>query len=192
MSIVETPRKMTTEELLAMPDDGVERWLIRGELRENRESDMNRRNPDHSGTMTNIAGLLREWMRLQPGPRGKVYTGDVAFKLRPDSDTLVGIDVAYVSAELRANTPKGRKLIEGLPILAVEILSPSDVHADVTEKVQEYLNVGVAIVWVVDPDFETVAVFRADAEPVSFNRSQELAAEPYLPGFRVRVAELFE
>ena len=35
------------EELLAMPDDGVERWLIRGELRENRESDMNRRNPDH-------------------------------------------------------------------------------------------------------------------------------------------------
>jgi len=44
MSIVETPRKMTAEELLAMPDDGVERWLIRGELRENRESDMNRRN----------------------------------------------------------------------------------------------------------------------------------------------------
>ena len=27
---------MTTEELLAMPDDGVERWLIRGELREKR------------------------------------------------------------------------------------------------------------------------------------------------------------
>jgi len=192
MSIVETPRKMTAEELLAMPDDGVERWLIRGELRENRESDMNRRNPDHSGTMTNVASFLGAWLRTQPKPRGRVYTGDIAFKLRPDSPTLVGIDVAYVTADLRAKTPKGRKLIEGVPVLAVEILSPSDVHSDWTEKVQEYLDVGVALVWVIDPDFETVGVFQVGTEPVYFNRQQELTAEPQLPGFRVRVAELFE
>src|SRR5439155_16010442 len=118
-----------------------------------------------------------------------VYTGDATFKLRSDSKTLVAIDVAYVSPELRNKTPKGRKVIEGVPILAVEILSPSDTHSDVTEKVQEYLDVGVASVWVVDPDFETVLVYRADAEPISFNRQQELTAEPHLPGFRVRVAE---
>jgi Uma2 family endonuclease len=97
-----------------------------------------------------------------------------------------------VSAELRANTPKGKRVVEGVPVLAVEILSPSDVHSDMTEKVQEYLNVGVAAVWVIDPDFEIVTVFRPDAEPVTFNRQQDLAADPYLPGFRVRVAELFE
>ena len=192
MSIAELPRKMTAEELLAMPDDGVERWLIRGELRENTESDMNRRNPDHSGTMTNVAAIVREWMRSQPGPRGKVYTGDAAFKLRPDSPTLVGVDVAYVSPELRAKTPKGRKIIEGVPVLAVEILSPSDVHSDITEKVQEYLDTGVALVWVIDPDFETVAAYSRDDEPRLFNRGQELTAEPHLPGFGVRVAELFE
>jgi hypothetical protein len=39
MSIAEIPRTMTAEEFLALPDDGVERWLIRGELRENRKSD---------------------------------------------------------------------------------------------------------------------------------------------------------
>jgi Uma2 family endonuclease len=192
MSIAEIPRKMTAEELLAIPDDGVERWLIRGELRENRESDMNRRNPDHSGTMTRVASRLDRWLDNQPKPRGRIYTGDVAFKLRADSKTLVAIDVAYVSAELRGKTPKGRKVIEGVPILAVEILSPSDTHFDVTEKVQEYLDVGVVAVWVVDPDFETVFIYRADAEPVSFNRKQELTAEPYLPGFHVAVAELFD
>jgi Uma2 family endonuclease len=192
MSVVETPRKMTAEELLAMPDDGVERWLIRGELRENPESDMNRRNPDHSGAMTRVAAFLDQWLRTQPMPRGKIYTGDIAFKLRQDSPSLVGIDVAYISAELRAQTPKGRRVIEGVPILTVEILSPSDTHSDVTEKVQEYLDVGVSVIWVVDPDFETVAVYRSDAEPVAFNRQQELTAEPHLPGFRVRVAELFE
>ncbi len=192
MSIAEIPRKMTAEELLAMPDDGVERWLIRGELRENRESDMNRRNPDHSGAMTRVAAVLDAWLRSQRPPRGKVYTGDVAFKLRPDSATLVGIDVAYVSAELRAKTPKGRKVIEGVPILAVEIFSPSDVHSEVNEKVQEYLDVGVGVVWVVDPDFETVAVYSRGDEPRLFNRGQDLVAEPQLAGFRVRVSELFE
>jgi Uma2 family endonuclease len=192
VSIAETPRTMTVEEFLALPDDGVERWLIRGELRENRESDMNRRNPDHSRAMTNVAGLLREWARQQKGTRGTVYTGDAAFKLRPDSPTLVGIDVAYVSADLRAKTPKGKKVIEGVPILAAEILSPSDVHSDMTEKVQEYLDVGVAVVWIIDPDFETVAAYTRDNEPKLFNRGQELTAEPHLQGFNVRVSELFE
>lgn len=192
MSIAETSRKMTAEELLAMPDDGIERWLIRGELRENPESDMNRRNPDHSGAMTRVAAFLDQWLRTQPKPRGKIYTGDIAFKLRHDSSSLVGIDVAYISAELLAKTPKGSRVIQGVPILTVEILSPSDVHSDITEKVQEYLDVGVSLVWIVDPDFETVAVYRPDAEPVSFNRQQELAVEEFLPGFRVRVAELFE
>ncbi len=192
MSIAEIPRKMTAEEFLALPDDGVERWLIRGELRENPESDMNRRNPDHSGTMFNVSRIIGAWLDKQAVPRGKAYTGDVSFKLRRDSDTLVGIDVAYVSAELRSATPKGRKVVDGVPILAIEILSPSDTHYDVTEKVQEYLDVGVALVWVIDPDFETVAVYRPDAEPVFFNKQQDLMGEPHLPGFRVRVAELFE
>ncbi len=193
MSIAELPpRKMTAEEFLALPDDGVERWLIRGELRENRESDMNRRNPDHSGTMTRIAAVLDAWLRSRPQPRGKIYTGDVAFKLRSTSPSLVGIDVAYVSAELRAKTPKRRKVIEGVPILAVEIMSPSDVHSDTTEKVEEYLDVGVAAVWVIDPDFETISVYLSGKEPELFNRQEELSAEPYLPGFRLRVAELFE
>jgi Uma2 family endonuclease len=183
---------MIAEELLAMPDDGVERWLIRGGLRENRQSDINHRTPDHSGTMTNVVAIVREWMQKRPEPRGKVFTGDAAFSLRPDGSSLVGIDVAYVSPELRAKTPKGRKIIEGVPILAVEILSPSDVHSDWTEKVQEYLDVGVAVVWVIDPDFETVGVFQRDHEPAYFNRQQELTSEPHLPGFRVKVAELFE
>ncbi|MCI0361412.1 MAG: Uma2 family endonuclease [Planctomycetaceae bacterium] len=192
MSIAEIPRKMTAEEFLALPDDGVERWLIRGELRENAESDMNRRNPDHSRTMFNVSRIIGSWLAKQTGARGTAYTGDVSFKLRRDSVSLVGIDVAYVSPELRATTPKGSKVVDGVPILAVEILSPSDTHSDVTEKVQEYLDVGVALVWVIDPDFETVGVYRPDAEPAFFNKQQELTGEPHLPGFRARVADLFE
>ena len=180
------------EEFLALPNDSVERWLIRGEPRENRRGDGERRTPDHAAAMFNVAGVIGGWLHDQPVPRGKAYAGGALCKLRRDNETLVGIDVAYVSKELRAATPKGSKVVSGVPILAVEILSPSDTHSDVTEKVQEYLDVGVAQVWVVDPDFETVSVYRPHAEPLSFNKKQELVGEPELPRFRVRVAELFE
>ncbi|MFN4258638.1 MAG: hypothetical protein ACK4RK_05025 [Gemmataceae bacterium] len=54
-----------------------------------------------------------------------------------------------------------------------------------------YLQVGVALVWVVDPHFHTISVYRPDAEPEMVNVRQELFAEPHLPGFRVPVARIF-
>jgi len=192
MSIAQIPRKMTTEELLAMPDDGVERWLIRGELRENRDTDMNRRSPDHGRTCSKITTVLTNWMSNQPKPRGNVYVGDTMFEMRPDSDSTVGVDVAYVSPELEARTARRAKVIDGVPVIAVEVLSPSEKQEEITEKIEEYLECGVAQVWIANPDFETLTVFRADADPVLYSRQQELSAEPDLPGFRVRVAELFE
>jgi Uma2 family endonuclease len=192
MSIAEIPRKMTTEELLAMPDDGVERWLIRGELRENRDIDMNRRSPDHGRTCTSIATFLKTWVRQQVEPRGNVYVGDTMFRLRPESHSTVGVDVAYVSAELENSTPRRAKVVEGAPTIAVEVMSPSEKREDVVERIEEYLDVGVAQVWIADPDFQTLTVYRGDAEPVLYSRHQELTAEAVLPGFRVKVAELFE
>jgi Uma2 family endonuclease len=194
MSIVDAPRQMTAEELLAMPDDGVERWLIRGELRENREANMNLRSPDHGRTTINVGMFLKSWVRTQKPPRGNVYGSDTTFKMRADSATVAGVDVAYVSAELEAEIPKGKrtKLIEGVPVLVAEVLSPSDRQADVIERLQDSLDAGVAIVWVLEPEFGTVTVYTSDSEPRLFSRGQELTAEPHLPGFQVRVAELFE
>jgi Uma2 family endonuclease len=180
---------MSTEELLAMPEDGVDRDLIRGQLR---EKPMTRRNPLHSGATANVAYLLAAWIRSQPRPRGEVLCGEAGFRLRRGPDTTVGIDVAYISPELAASTPRNAKLVDGPPILAVEILSPSDKQEEITDKVQEYLNAGVPLVWVIDPVFRTVLVHRSGAEPKLFNTREELSAEPHLPGLRIKVAEIFE
>jgi Uma2 family endonuclease len=115
MSIAELPRRMTAEELLDLPDDGVERWIIRGELRENPEADMNRRSPDHGRTTVNVATALKNWVRTQPLPRGNIYGGDTVFRLRKESETTVGVDVAYISSDLEARTPRRAKIIEGAP-----------------------------------------------------------------------------
>jgi len=73
----------------------------------------------------------------------------------------------------------------------VEILSPSDTHEEIVEKIGEYLEAGT-VAWLVDPDFRNVTVYRPGKDGEFFNARQELLGEPYLPGFRVPVVRLFE
>jgi len=82
-------------------------------------------------------------------------------------------------------------MVLGVPVLAVEILSPSDSHEAIHEKVMEYLRTGVMMIWEIDPDFQTVRVHRPNHEPVMFSRSQKLSGDDVLPGFEVAVADLF-
>src|SRR5690242_18673428 len=125
MSTVAPPPLMTTEEMLALPDNGVERELIAGRLRERA---VTRRNYAHSVASAFLTHMLVEWLRQQPEPRGRVVVGEAGFRLRRDPDTSVGIDVAYISAEVVRDSPRSFPYVEGVPVLAVEVLSPSDQH----------------------------------------------------------------
>lgn len=180
---------MTTEEMLALPENGVERWLIAGELR---ERPMTVRNRFHSRTMICVGTELELWLRQQPSPRGQVLGGEAGVRLSRDPDTTVGIDVVYVSAEVVVAQTGDTTLIDGVPTLAVEILSPKDTVEDIHDKLALYRLAGVPLVWILDPYSQTVTVHRPDAEPELFNIHRELSGEPHLPGFRVPVARLFE
>jgi Uma2 family endonuclease len=177
---------MTVEEFLALPENGVHRELIQGRVR---EMGMTVRNRIHSRIEARIVQKLLNWLDLQPHPRGEVVCGEAGFRLKGTKESLVGIDVALVSHELIAQTEKKEKMFDGPPILAVEILAPSDKHEDTVDTVASYLEVGT-VVWVVDPDFQTVTVFRPGNRPRAFNIDDELQADADLPGFRVRVADL--
>jgi Uma2 family endonuclease len=180
---------MTTEDLLALPEDGVDRELIRGELRERPFAYRDRL---HGGTEATLTAFLSMWSLQQPSPRGTVYSGEVGCVLRRDPDTTVGIDVAYLTPEMVARQPDTTKLIDGAPLLAVEILSPNDKLEDLDDKIDEYLAAGVALIWVVNPHRQTVVVHRPDVKACLLNAGDELTAEPHLPGFRVPVAAIFE
>jgi Uma2 family endonuclease len=189
MSATLAAKPMTTEELLALPVNGSDRWLIRGELR---EKPMTVRNRHHSRLTTRISKFLDNWLDQQPLPRGSVLSGEAGVRLRRNPDTTVGIDVVYISAETAALESDETTLVDGVPILAVEILSPSDTQEEIDEKTDAYLQAGVALVWVIDPHDQTVLVYRRGVAPELVNVSDELTAEPELPGFRVPVARLFE
>ncbi len=187
MATVAAP--MTAEELLALPDDGMERWLIAGELR---ERPMTVRNRFHSRTMICVGTELELWRRQQPPPRGQVLGGEAGVRLSRDPETMVGVDVVYVSADVIVRQTQETTLIDGVPTLAVEILSPKDTIEEIHEKVMVYQSAGVPLVWVLNPYSRMVTVHRPDAEPESFNIHQELSGEPHLPGFRIPVIRLFE
>ena len=198
MATATLSRLMTTKELLAIPEDGTERWLINGELREKphsngalREKPMTVRNRLHSKVMVSVATCIKNWRDSQLEPRGDVLCGEAGVRLTRDPDTTVGVDVVYISPELLARQTDETTLIDGVPLLAVEILSPNDTIDEIHEKVTTYLSAGVALVWIVDPYARTVTIYQPNARPSLVNEGQELRGDPVLSGFRVALGELF-
>ncbi len=191
-AVADEKRLMTAEEFLALPDDGVERWLIRGELREKRDTDMTMRNMPHSITEARVTGHLFIWLQTQPHPRGEVVCGEAGFLLRRSPDTVTaGVDVAVITAEQADTRGRGTRIVQGPAVLIAEILSPHDTQEDVSERVEEYLDCGVPLVWVISPVFRTVSVHRAGVDPVALDTSDVLEGGPELPGLSVPVGDLF-
>jgi len=184
---------LTNEQFLAMAEDGIERMLVDGIVYQlsGEDAEMTKRNPTHSFVQANVTRIVGVWTQAQLQPRGRVYCGEVGFLLKRNPDTTVGIDVAYVDAQTAAQTPPDADVVEAAPVLAVEVLSPSDRQERIMMKVRSYLSAGTKLVWVIEPLFETVSVYRPDAKPTMLNSGQELTAEPHLPGFRCKVAEFF-
>jgi len=180
---------MTTEEMLALPRDGKERWLIDGELR---EKPMTLRNRFHSEAMVSVATVLKNWRDQQPAPRGTVLAGEAGVRLRRNPDLTVGVDVVYVPPDVATIQTAQSTLVEGVPALVVEILSPSDTVEEINEKITGYLSSGVPHVWVIDPYRRTLIVHRPNEPSALFNVPDEVTAEPQLPGFRTPVSRLFE
>lgn len=186
----------TTDDLLAMPDDGVERWIINGELREKPsefpEVGMTVRNRHHAELIISIGGEIRNWARSRPGPRGKVSGGDAGVRL-PGAETTIGADVVYAPPEVvTVQDDDESTVLVGVPTLVVEVLSPNDVLDQTEEKIETYLDAGVPLVWVVNPYRRTIIAHRPGAEPELYNATHRVPEHPAMPGFTPAVAELFE
>jgi len=183
---------MTAEEFLALPNDGVERWLIRGELRENGDTDMTMRNKHHSMTESRISALLFMWAMSQPEPRCEIVSGEAGFRLRTTPATIsAGVDVAVITAAQADIDSDDTTLIVGPPMLIAEVQSPSDHLEDIVERVKEYLDCGVPVVWLFNPYFKTVTVHRRGVDPLALGSKEILSGDPELPGFSAKVADFF-
>jgi Uma2 family endonuclease len=103
-------------------------------------------------------------------------------------------DVSYYNGPLPSNL---MKFVSGPPTFAVEVRSENDYgpakereHAD---KRKDYFFAGTQVVWDVDPIAETVTVYRLPdpSAPVVFHRGETADAEPALPGWVLKVDDIF-
>jgi Uma2 family endonuclease len=78
------------------------------------------------------------------------------------------------------------------PDLAIEVVSPEDRVRDVYDRIGEYLQVGVPLVWVVDPEQRAAAVYRSVTDVRRVGSEDFLDGEAVVPGFRCRLAEVID
>jgi Uma2 family endonuclease len=176
-------RPITVDEFEAMSLDG--RWeLIDGELVE-----MSPSADEPSAIGATITGML--WSFARPRRLGRVYNAEGGFVLFSDRETVRAPDVAFVRAERMPRGEARKHFARMAPDLAVEVLSPTDRISELLAKVQMYQESGVPLIWVVDPDLETITVIARDNPTVILNSSDDLDGGEILPGFSVTVAEIF-
>jgi len=78
-----------------------------------------------------------------------------------------------------------------IPDLAIEVTSPTDRAENQREKVLEYFRAGVRCVWVVYPRLQLVDVHESPTSVRVFGPDDTLVGDPILPGFQLRMTELF-
>jgi Uma2 family endonuclease len=187
MTVATAMERMTADEFLEFTqrpeNDG--RWfeLVRGEVIE-----LPSPTKIHGVVSANVAFELGVYVRRIR--RGYITTNDAGTLLERDPDTVRGPDVAYF---VDANRFKDLhpKYGEQPPILAVEVLSPDDRFKRVLAKIEDYLNNGVQLVWLVDPEGQTVRVYRLGQLTVTLSAAQEIEGGDVLPGFRCALREFF-
>lgn len=170
----------------ASPDETLE--LIDGKLQSRA---MTTRSPKHAIALARTGHVLLDWLERNPGRPGSVATGETRCRLRREPSVIVGIDVGVWLGPEFCEPPDSPPLYDAPPVLAVEVLSLTDTHENVIERVRLLLDCGVPLVWVADASFQTVTVYRKDREPQLFSASQEISADPELPGFKTLVRNLF-
>jgi Uma2 family endonuclease len=123
---------------------------------------------------------------------GPVWTGTMGFQCFGErSNKVRKPDLSFIKAARFTVELLDAGYIPIAPDLAVEVLSPGDLAYEVNEKIEEYLQAGVVLIWVVDPENRVVDVYRQNGEHKRLHESDELLGEDVLPEFRCRVAELF-
>lgn len=173
----------TPEDLLTMPDRK-KYELVDGHLVER-----------HMSVLSSWVGgqLHFELSRfLREHQIGWAWPSDQGYVCFPNSPRKLRFpDVSYVSKHRLPDGLTSAGYIYVSPDLAVEVVSPNDLVHEVGSKVLEYLDAGVALVWVIDPETRMTQIYRRDGSTDLLRDDGELSGEDVLPGFRCRLATIF-
>lgn len=178
--------RFTYEDYLLFPNDGKRHEIIDGDHFMTPSP-----NTKHQRVSFRLSAAFANFLRANN--IGTAFTAP--FDVILSDEDIVEPDLLFVSAARTAIITD--KNVQGPPDLVVEILSDSTRKTDEIVKRKLYERYGVREYWIVDPELETVKIYRLTDQ--SYVRAAELAREanetlstPLLPGFQMPLAEIFE
>ncbi len=178
-----SPHITTAEELLNAPSELGRCELVRGNLVLTGPESAR-----HGATGARIGARLLDF--VDRNELGIVFGSSAGYILSRNPDTVREPDVSFVGTE-RLKDLDLDAFLEGAPDLAVEVLSPSNTTAEMDAKRIDYFKAGCRVLWVVDPQRKSVAIYRPGATPTVLGEDDTLVEETLLPGFSVAVREIF-
>jgi Uma2 family endonuclease len=174
---------MTAEQLAALPEDGKRYELVDGVLRVMSPA---------GGRHGRVAGevFLQIAQHAKRHRLGQAYAAETGFLLRRDPDTVRAPDVAFVSHGRLGPYADHPGYLPLAPDLVAEVISPGDNLSEAGAKASSWIEAGVLVVLLVDPQRGTVRTCRPGRE--SLVRADGVVdLDDVLPGLRLDVSELF-
>lgn len=177
--MAESATKLTYDDFLLFPDDGKRHELIEGEHYVSPSP-----NVRHQRVLKRLAFPIYDF--IEKHRLGEVFFAPLDIVL--SIHDVVEPDLLFVSAERAAII--GQANLRGAPDLVAEVLSPSNRRHDEVLKRELYERAGIQEYWLVDPEADTVKVFRREGErfgrPLLFSRHDgDVLATPLLPGLEI-------
>ena len=178
---------LTYEDYVELPNDGKRYEVLDGELYVT---------PAPSTRHQKVLGKLFFHLtaHLQGRDLGEVLLAPCDVLLA--THDIVQPDLLFVARERAALIEPAN--VKGAPDLLVEVLSPTTRRTDERTKRDRYRATGVAEYWLVDPELETIKVYRwageaALAEPKLFELERgDVLATPLLPGLELPLKAVFD
>jgi Uma2 family endonuclease len=158
------------------------------ELERGKVVELSRPGEIHGVVCANAIWILGSYARRRR--KGYVCGNDTGVVWECDPDTVKGPDAVFYD-KVQSFGELNPKWTEEVPALAVEARSPNDRMSKVNRRITQFLKWGVPLVWLIDPEDQTVTIYRRDQPPEVLEADQELTGGDILPDFRCPVAEFF-
>lgn len=156
-------------------------------------NDVRVENPPMGAREIRIANRLKRFVDLfDPEERFGTAEIEVRFVLRESPRLERQPDFSYVTF---ARCPLDRPMPEGswniVPDWVVEVISPGNAAADLVERVQQYFDAGVRLIWVVYPTARQIHIHMSPSSIRVARFEETIDGGPVLPGFQLPLKSLF-
>ena len=174
---------MTLEEFLALPEEKPYLEFVNGEVQAKPMPNIN-----HGLTVAQLVLLLGTYLR--ESREGRVVT-EVRYATMTAVDQRVFLpDINVIPAAELPGMPRTGP-VRTHPAFAIEVLSPEHRPGRIADRVQFYMRNGTRLLWIVDPEDESITVFRQDTDSHTYVPGDIIDAVPVLSAFALDVAALF-